>query len=370
MQTVTKKTDPTRGSPANPSSNRIASLDGLRALSIWAVMLGHASANFTDSPLHAHAVRLLFSLVALPNLGVTVFFVISGFLITTLLLRDRSRSGRVHLGRFYSRRALRILPAFGVYFVTVLLLGHPSWIQCLYALTFTSSYFFQSAYGPLQHLWTLSVEEQFYLIWPLVCALAPRSAKRCCWAILLLAPVFRGAIRFTGSYEYGHYFPCVADAIAAGCLLALYREEAGAFVRKHFLSRGKYLALWLGTLFICFVAFKLDFFALWGLAFCAIALTICAAIENRGRFLNSRPLVWTGLLSYSLYLWQQPMLTLPGPAHNIPARLVATFALAYLSYRFIEQPVLNFGSRKNKPSVSARPAEAPKEEQPDPAVVS
>lgn len=108
--------------------------------------------------------------------GVTVFFVLSGFLITMLLLREYTRTSQIDLGGFYRRRAVRILPASLFYVTIILLLGHPSVIQSVFALTFTTSYFFRHAYLPLQHLWSLSVEEQFYFFvaigfchWPAEC---------------------------------------------------------------------------------------------------------------------------------------------------------------------------------------------------------
>src|SRR5690242_6636368 len=187
---------------AYQSTNRISSLDGLRAISIWAVLLGHSSAHFISTPLHLRWIRNGTALLS--YFGVTVFFVISGFLITTLLLREYGRTSEINLGRFYRRRAFRILPASLCYIAIVLLLGHPSIVQDVVAFTFTTTYFFTKAYLPLQHLWSLSVEEQFYLLWPLVFATGVWNARRYCWVIMALCPLVRVALMHTGDAEYSH----------------------------------------------------------------------------------------------------------------------------------------------------------------------
>jgi peptidoglycan/LPS O-acetylase OafA/YrhL len=96
---------------------------------------------------------------------------------------------------------------------------------------------------------------------------------------------------------------------------------------------------------------------LWGVVPCLIALIIAAAIERKGAVLNSAPVVWVGLLSYSLYLWQQPFLVFDGPLNNFFVRLLLTFVMAYVSYRLVEQPMLRLRSRK--PGASTVPAADP-----------
>jgi peptidoglycan/LPS O-acetylase OafA/YrhL len=313
-------------------------LDGLRGISIWAVMLAHASAHFRQTPLHGH---LLHS--ALSNLsyfGVTVFFVISGFLITSLLLKEYSRSSRIDLRHFYHRRAIRILPASLLYIGVILGLGNATKAQSVYALTFTTSFFFRQAYTPLQQLWSLSVEEQFYLLWPLVFLLGVRSARRCGWTVMALCPLLRMFLKHRGYPEIEHLAPAIADSIGAGCLLALYYDKVRAIVSRYFVSGVGFLLLCIASLVVSEVVFRYNTVALWGVVPCMIALIISAAIERRDGILNSGPLVWSGLLSYSLYLWQQPFLVLDGPLNFLSARIAAVFAVAYLSYRFVEQPAL------------------------------
>lgn len=330
--------------PANLSAKRIPSLDGLRALSICAVMLAHASKHFTSTPLHAHFVE--YGLAVLSYFGVTVFFVISGFLITTLLSREYETTSHVDLGRFYRRRAARILPASLFYVAIILILGHPSVIQSVVALTFSTTYFFADAYKPLQHLWSLSVEEQFYLLWPLIFATGMRNARRYCWLIVVLCPLVRFTLLRDGYSDYSHCAPAIADSLAAGCLLAFYQDRLRGAVNRYLSSTNSFLFLCLITVCTAFVLYRTNWVLLWGLVPGLIAVTTSAAIERRDPFLNSAPLVRVGLLSYSLYLWQQPFLVFDGPLNYFSARLALTFAVAYISYRFVEQPMLKFRAPK------------------------
>jgi peptidoglycan/LPS O-acetylase OafA/YrhL len=321
-----------------PPSQRIPSLDGLRGLSIWAVMLAHSCMHFVNTPLHIHRVRDLLN--TLGYSGVTTFFVISGFLITKLLLKERTRTSYIDLGRFYRRRAARILPVALFYILVVLLVAKVTLAQAVYALTFTTSYFFDHAATSLQQLWSLSVEEQFYLLWPLAMYLGTRSAKRYCWAIMIASPVVRILLKFHGYKQYSHLAPAIGDSLAAGCLLAFYEDQVRAFARKYLTSLPAFLMLCLATgVVTCFIYWR-DIVVLWGAVSCMIALTICAAIERKDDILNKGFFVWTGLLSYSLYLWQQPFLVFDGPLNYFSARILMTFLLAYLSYQLVEQPAL------------------------------
>jgi peptidoglycan/LPS O-acetylase OafA/YrhL len=336
------------------SAGRIPSLDGLRGLSIWAVLLTHASSHFIASPLHGRIMHTV--LASLAYFGVTVFFVISGFLITHLLLKEHARTSTVSIANFYRRRAVRILPALLLYFGAVWVLGHPSAVQKLYALTFTTSYFFLPAYPPLQQLWSLSVEEQFYLLWPMLLASGVWTARRCCWAAMLLCPLIRFCLKhnhFLPS-SYSHAAPAILDSIAAGCLLAFYYDQVRAFARRWLLSHTAFLSLCVATVLFAEVVYHYDFVALWGAVCGMVVLGICAAIERRDSILNHGPLAWCGILSYSLYLWQQPFLTLDGPLNYLSARLALTFAAAFLSYRFIEQPALRYFTRHASQTQLAR----------------
>ena len=332
------------GYDAQPRPHRIPSLDGLRGISIWTVILAHASNHFQATVLKAHLFHS--GVWVLAYFGVTVFFVISGFLITSLLIKEYDRSSRIDLRHFYRRRAVRILPASLVYIGVVIALGSATWSQSAYALTFTTSYFFKQAYTPLQQLWSLSVEEQFYLLWPLIFLLGVRNAKR--WAVMVVCPLLRLFLKHRGYPEVEHLAPAIADSIGAGCLLALYYDKVRALVLRYFVSGPGFALLCLTSLAASELVFKFDLWELWGMVPGMIALIIGAAIERRDTVLNAGPLVWSGLLSYSLYLWQQPFLVLKGRLDFLSVRLFATFAAAYLSYRFIERPALNILRPKGK----------------------
>jgi peptidoglycan/LPS O-acetylase OafA/YrhL len=172
--------------------------------------------------------RLDFGIGDYAHLGVLCFFVISGFLITSLLLSEHAANRGISLKLFYVRRALRIFPASYAYIGCVSLLGlagiiHLEAWDLVHAVTYTVNY------APhvsclIGHLWSLSVEEQFYLLWPFAfVALGPRRAMWVAVGVILLGPVARSALRLF-LYETPYYnipmFPMVADSLAAGCLLA------------------------------------------------------------------------------------------------------------------------------------------------------
>jgi peptidoglycan/LPS O-acetylase OafA/YrhL len=170
---------------------RIPSLDGLRAISILAVMLGHAQGTrgFPDNP-----VLHLFGDTG--NLGVRVFFVISGFLITSLLLAEQERNGRISLRVFYLRRALRICPACYVYIIVIGVLGAVGAVEVrkgdlVFAATYTNNFVADRSWV-LGHLWSLAVEEQFYLLWPaMLCLGGRRRAVIGAIAVVAVSPLLR-----------------------------------------------------------------------------------------------------------------------------------------------------------------------------------
>ena len=328
---------------------RIPSLDGLRGISIWAVIIAHSADHFLFSTVHSHHIRTVLSNCA--NLGVTIFFVISGFLITSILLAEQKRTSRINVRRFYKKRAIRIIPAFALYTGTILLLCNVSPRQIAYALTFTTSFFFWQAYKPLQHLWSLSVEEQFYLAWPLIFARGFGDAKRWCWLVLIACPIIRSILAYQGLVYLDH--AAALDSIAAGCLLAFYREQIQRKIAKVTRSGIVFGIFCLMMPVLSLVMNKLESFS-WMLVPLTtmvplfVAVVIGAAIERRDAFLNKGPLVWSGLLSYSLYLWQQPFLVMNGVLNYFVVRVALTFVAAYCSYRWVEQPVIRWFAARDK----------------------
>jgi len=336
---------------------RIPSLDGLRAISIGFVLAAHL-AGTRGFPVSA----ALGKVVEFGDLGVHVFFVISGFLITRLLLEELERRNEIRLGRFYLRRTLRIFPP---YYALILALGIAQMLGWLHlaahdvarAISYTSNYYPDRSWFT-GHTWSLSVEEQFYLLWPAVIVVAgPRRAIVAAACVVLFGPIVR-----TASWELMPWsadgipnrFETVADAIAAGCVLAGLREWLHA--------RPLYMRALTSPLFAvvplavvgaaAFHEHPLLYFAVEmsvmniGAALC---LDWCITYpEGRiGALLNARPLVFVGLLSYSIYLWQQPFLNRASAAgvNAFPANILIAAAAALTSYYAIEQPSLRLRRR-------------------------
>jgi peptidoglycan/LPS O-acetylase OafA/YrhL len=338
-------------SDGNPSGkaehSRIASLDGLRAGSIALVVLGHLAAT-RYFPLRSPYLAAHYA-----DAAVRAFFVISGFLITTLLLREQQESGTIRLKEFYVRRAYRILPAAYFFMIVVSAVFHAALSPKDLAIAFTylTSY---SVHRPwiLGHLWSLSVEEQFYFLWPLVMRKGARTATQVAIVVMVIAPAVRLILAASGYAQgNGSYFPLVSDAIATGCLLALLQPV----VKKHaafFAWRG-FPLIWILTLLIP-VFFRTHYTAYEtvGSPVLHVGLALCMqnAITARYRVLNARLPVWIGALSYSLYLWQEPFLNRYSSRWYtaFPANLVLAFLAAGISYYCIERPALRWRLSRDK----------------------
>ena len=346
-----------RLAPQLPS--KIPSLDGLRAVSIGFVLFSHAfgTRNF---PVHSFP-----AVGAMGSFGVRVFFIISGFLITTLLLKERARTGRISIKAFYTRRFLRIFPAFYTYVGACAILLALGWRtvlagDLLHALTYTVNY--HHPHGWLfAHIWSLSVEEQFYLLWPAVIAFAgPLWAARAAMAAILVVPVFRLAtLQFfpMPAAYFGQQFHLTADALATGCLLAAAHNWLGSQPRYLDFLRGRFFVLVpIFGLLLNGLSEKPRIMGLAGssLMNLAIVLTMDRMVRFpngfAGRLLNTEPVRFVGVLSYSLYLWQQLFLdrSSSGPMQAFPVNVLGVFAAALLSYCFVEKPFLRLKDRFSK----------------------
>jgi peptidoglycan/LPS O-acetylase OafA/YrhL len=301
--------------------------------------------------------------------GVSIFFVISGFLITTLLLREGMKTGGISLGGFYFRRAFRILPAFLTFVAAMALLAHLGFIHIarkdlLTALTFTADYTQEGPWN-LGHLWSLSVEEQFYVIWPLLMVLCTRRFLiRFAIAIIALEPFIRLATRHFlpstwGMVQYmGH---TRADMLMCGCLGALLFESARfrtwldkAFAQKLPVFAAGFVLLASPLLQKAYPDFYLITvgYTIQAVSITLVLLYVVLKPDSRmARPLNHRLIAHVGILSYGLYLWQQPFF---GPGKSMSHETIGiAFAclLAFGSYRLIETPMLNLRS-----ALSARQA--------------
>ena len=322
------------------SANRIPSLDGLRAISILLVLIGH---------LHESGV-----LAGFPIFGVHIFFVISGYLITTLLQREHERDNRIDLAAFYRRRCFRILPAAYTYIVVIALVIPASRSGLLAAATYTVSWTINKTPLVFFHLWSLSIEEQFYLLWPLALVLGFRYRARIAWIAMLVAALYRLALAFAPlefTELYVHFsFPGAMDSIAAGCLLAIYEPQIRTRLGWMSDSPGIVIALpataWtLGNLWwnnSSSVGVRM-LGCLWGAVPLLIALWMFLLVERRDWIFNNPVVSTLGVLSYSIYLWQQPF-TVEHRYHIIPALLMLG-GCATASYLLIERPMLRLGAR-------------------------
>jgi len=351
-----------RPDPGSPVPGRVPSLDGLRAVSIALVLFCHAAPSLRGSLPHFWR-----KVAREAEIGVDVFFAISGLLITLLMLRESDRAGRVSLSGFYARRALRILPAFGTYlaFVAALVglgLATTSPTDWIAATTYTVNAVGLMGRDPawvFGHLWSLSVEEQFYLIWPVALArLGPGRAPAALAATIAITPTSRLLMRaaFPGAVGFGILkFSTVTriDSIAVGCLLGLLIHDPGlrrASGRARSVARaaamvGVATAAAYSAAGLFDVAIKPTVKAL------ALGAVVAACIRRPrslvGRFLNARPVARVGVLSYSLYLWQQPFFDPKGgPAIcRWPTNLILAVACAVGSHYLIERPFLRLKGR-------------------------
>lgn len=333
-------------------------LDGVRAIAILAVMAHHFEPTLTGG-----------------FLGVDVFFVLSGYLITTLLVDEHDLRAEVSLGRFYARRGLRLLPALVPLFLVVgvlwVLRPYPSALgpvgSGVAVLAYVGNWIVAASHdglGYLSHTWSLAIEEQFYLLWPLAFLWATRRAPAARigpWLVGLAALI--GIVRFAGWLTLGttallYVTPTRADGLVLGCGLALTLRALPQLGAWRFARHRAVGWIALATLVALFVvtAESEAFAYLGGVSAAVIAagalivnleLTPLSAL---GRVLAVQPLPAIGRISYGLYLFHYPIaLYLYRPTDRTPAtfglELGLTFAIATASYLLIERPALRLKTR-------------------------
>lgn len=342
-------------------------IDGLRALAVIAIVLFHAGFKVFEGG----------------YVGVDIFFVISGFLITSIIVQDY-RSGDFRFSAFYERRARRLLPALFL----VLLVSMPfAWLEMmpgeitefskslLSVLSFSSNFYFWNDSGyfatsaefrPLLHTWSLGVEEQFYFLFPVVLLLALSFKRYATLAVLFVL----GAVSFAFSAWASIYKPTLAFFLlptriwefilgALGALLVL-SQYYPRFKKYRFLTEAAGL-IGLSLIIYSVFFFKKTYVYPGYLAFIPVfgtALILVFATEQTlvGKVLGIRPLVITGLISYSTYLWHQPLFVFfrlreldPLITGVVWALVVCSFVLGYLTWRFIE-PIWRIGKKAPKRS--------------------
>lgn len=337
---------------------RIPQLDGLRALAVALVVVDHCVPWFPGG-----------------GVGVNIFFVLSGYLITSLLLGERESTGGIRLGMFYARRALRLYPALVVMLAVTAVAGGVALSSVLIAGTYTTNLFMTLGLrdvSPYGHTWSLALEEQFYLIWPLLLPLAARLGRRIAvfalvvlavasatWAQLSVAQV----IDSNGSLTVGVFNPLwQAHGLLLGCAVAIAIRHRPVRVPAVLAHVG--IAVCLVVALAASVTVQRHWAAGWNLVSEFGAAAAIAGLRDgspgAGRLLLWRPVQWAGTRSYAIYLWHLPLIIFAGRlGYGLPGALVAVavaLIAAALSWRFVERPFLRLKRRfepRTAPQVEA-----------------
>jgi peptidoglycan/LPS O-acetylase OafA/YrhL len=282
-------------------------------------------------------------------LGVDLFFVLSGFLITTLLLEERADQGRIRLRAFYLRRGRRLIPALAVLLVTYLVIDA---IRGRDALGLVAHWGFYTAniyeaFWPgvalnnvgLNHLWSLAQEEQFYLVWPaaLLAVAKLRQPARVLIALALALAVYRAGLVLDGATGIRIYFgpDTHADGLVIGSALAFARQSGKQFTPSSTdAAVTAALCVPLVALSASIPSTQMLVLPLFELA---AVVFVAAAVAGTLRF--PKPLIWLGGISYSLYLWHYALLHWAFHGNHRLVALAASFGVAYASTRWVERPL-------------------------------
>lgn len=336
-------------------------LDGLRAIAILAVLVFHSGARIAVGGF----------------LGVDIFFVLSGYLITSILAMEILATGKINFKNFYARRALRLAPALLILIFAVCIgsafflpsdQARANWKESLIALLYFSNWsraFNIHAPGVLGHTWSLSIEEQFYLLWPALLVPILKFSRReliaARFVVYLLAGVvaLRMALFVDGATPERLYngLDTRADALLIGSALAIWLISDGgkSFIEQRYARMFFRLAGPLSAVGLAIVFFRAHWSRPYMFLFGYLAIGIMsgtllvhalhqpqAAIP---RFLRSGPLVWIGTLSYGLYLYHYPIFWTMRRLGYSPLTIMvggglATFAIATLSYYMVEKRII------------------------------
>jgi peptidoglycan/LPS O-acetylase OafA/YrhL len=330
----------------------IPSLNGLRALAILLVFFVHAQVTQQTG-----------------ILGVEGFFVLSGFLITWKLLDESEATGTVSIRGFYWRRVLRIFPAFYGYWligIGQILVRHGSvpWADAMAAFFYVSNYYqgLKSSLSPFMlHTWSLSVEEQFYLLWPTLFVAFRRRLGRLTSMLAVLVVcvwIYRAILSYFGSDWLQWYiftaFETRVDQLAIGCLLAItLRRKALRGFWKFVCSKPHYALVTAATIalseqFVDNVVYRNAISFIIDPVLCAVLLAQAVAFSDTAlwSWLNFPVLSWIGKLSYSIYLYHELALAIGkrlmvnAPYLELLVSVILTLAFSSASYYWIERPFL------------------------------
>lgn len=351
--------------PAPSDSAYIPTLDGWRAVAVLMVIGSHAITYIRES--HWPGSEIAIRALGHGGVGVDIFFALSGYLISTLLLREKERSGGIRLGSFYLRRVFRILPPIVVYLAGLMVMRELGWVGSVIDRELVASLFFFRNYMEdgswySSHFWSLAVEEHFYLIIPWVLlAFTHRRAAQLLAALALACIAARwGFHEWHLNLEVNPEFRTEnrVDALMWGAFLAviLRADQTREWLRRH-LTLPRLLAIGLvaAALMVLWPSMPLRR----TLVALVLPLLIIFTVLHP-RHWASRPLEWDavrwlGHRSYALYIWQMlffvdlPQRDMP-LVQTLPIALIASLACAAISYRLVEQPMVRMGHR-----LTARP---------------
>jgi peptidoglycan/LPS O-acetylase OafA/YrhL len=357
MSAATTESPATCAYRAFTSARYFSGLDALRAISVIGVIWHHVAGE--------HALALLNR----GNKGVDLFFAISGFLITTLLLREYRRNGRISLRNFYVRRTLRIFPLYyavlTLYCVLVFLTlrGTPKaqefWSNLPAFATYTSNWFVNLANADqgvtFYFAWSLATEEQFYLFWPSLLVLLLWKTRSV--AVLVLAPMALLGLQVAAHWSGGGSLPVVAvaslaPAILFGSALAVLLDSRAAFGVLYPVLGSSFMAPVAALMLLA----ALQFDASWLLTSLLMALLVASVCIREDTWLHPvltwRPAVFVGTISYGIYLMHMLAANLVRKVlgHQFGmdvflATTVVVIVMAYLSFRYFESPILRLKQR-------------------------
>ncbi len=341
---------------------RIPQLDGLRALAVGLVIVNHVAAWFPGGAV-----------------GVNIFFVLSGYLITSLLLDEHEKTGLLRRGMFYTRRALRLYPALAVMLCVTFLLGGTAIKAVLIAASYTTNLFMTFSVNPVvpyTHTWSLAQEEQFYLLWPLLLPLFIRVGRRASVVILtsvaiglaVWAQLAVGTVTASnGTVTVAVFNPLwQGHGLLIGCALAFAIRHRSVPRATLLVNVGLPLCVVVAVAASVTAGRSARSAADWNLvsefAAAAVIAGMVGGARGLARLCTVRPVLWMGERSYAIYLWHFPLIwVMVQHGYGRPGK-VAAVALAMiaagLSWRLVEQPFLRLKQRF-QPTMSKRPAQAP-----------
>jgi peptidoglycan/LPS O-acetylase OafA/YrhL len=354
---------------ARLSLSQIPALNGIRAIAVFLVIFYHFGLRLFGVPVPgAH--------------GVLLFFVLSGFLITWLLLRENEKFGEVSLSGFYRRRILRIFPAFYFYWIVLLVIlavghQHIPWSHAISSLLYVGNYYnaiFGDPNNALSHTWSLAIEEQFYLFWPFLFVVFRRDLKKMTILIGGLIGtiwIYRCVLYFIFNVDQAYFYAAFdtrLDSLMVGCLLAVLLKRGSLMTFWEGACRNVVMpALTIALLLISVFGGPAIFPRYRDVVGLAVDPVLMAIIIVQMIALSSMPYFqwlehpvvrFLGQISYSLYLYQQLTVSVVSDRlHGEPlmVRLIAAVAVtiiaASFSYYVIERPFLKLKAKRVRPKV-------------------